>query len=508
MSYDIIITTDRTMMTNHHGKEFMGFMTTSPPIGVPEPLWLWIAAPKPKLDEEGKPLEAPYGLRKIEAALLDKGFNAAIIDPSRLMDHVDKASIIMIGHHDFFAYGPPSNEWWGITGKEPVNRRSFIRLMESPAMIKARKLGKKFVVGGPAAWQWFYEMGLWRKWRITTIIDGEGEKIVPWVAERILDKKEVPAYIYVGVPDTPTIEEIPVIRGASVNGLVEIMRGCPRGCKFCSVTLRPLRHMPLSRIRDEILVNVKHGVKRLVLHSEDVLLYQGDGVRPRPDPLIKLHKMAVELVDSMAWSHTSLAAVKYAEEKHKLISKIMEIVGTKQEILGVEVGIETGSVELARKIMPAKSKPYPVEKWPEIVEDAFRIMHEKKIVPAATLIIGLPSETVDDVYRTIELVDRLKDYRSLIVPMMFVPMGMLKNKQFFRKELLDDAHMELYKLCLSHSLRWANNMLREFYLKEPVHAPLRIILQSIITYIQHVTKEFLASSRTHVESPRTAYSAG
>jgi len=30
---DIILTTDRTMMSNHHGKEFLGFMATGPPIG-------------------------------------------------------------------------------------------------------------------------------------------------------------------------------------------------------------------------------------------------------------------------------------------------------------------------------------------------------------------------------------------------------------------------------------------------------------------------------------------
>jgi hypothetical protein len=54
------------------------------------------------------------------------------------------------------------------------------------------------------------------------------------------------------------------------------------------------------------------------------------------------------------------------EDEHQLISKIMEIVGSGgQEFLGVEVGIETGSVGLAKKIMPAKSAPYPPEKWPE-----------------------------------------------------------------------------------------------------------------------------------------------
>ncbi|MEM3254669.1 MAG: hypothetical protein QW765_06340, partial [Fervidicoccaceae archaeon] len=66
MKADVIITTDRTMMSNHHRKEFLGFVSTGPPIALPEKLWLWISSPKPKIMKDGEPLEAPYGLRKVE----------------------------------------------------------------------------------------------------------------------------------------------------------------------------------------------------------------------------------------------------------------------------------------------------------------------------------------------------------------------------------------------------------------------------------------------------------
>ena len=62
---EIILTTDRTMMSNHHGKEFIGFMTTGPAIGMPEKLWMWIACPKMKVDSMGRPWQAPYALRKL-----------------------------------------------------------------------------------------------------------------------------------------------------------------------------------------------------------------------------------------------------------------------------------------------------------------------------------------------------------------------------------------------------------------------------------------------------------
>jgi len=486
MGFEIVVTSDRTMMSNHHGKEFLGFMATGPAIGLPEKLWLWLAAPKPRVDKLGRPIEAPYGLRKIEAKLLELGFKAAIVDPDHIGKHLSSMKVLMVGHHDFFAYGPPSSEWWMLTGREPVNRVSFRRFMESPAVREAKRKGVRIIAGGPAAWQWLWELDAWRQWGVDTVVEGEAECVIGELAEKALNGETLPDYVYVGPGDTPSIEEIPVIRGASVNGLVELMRGCPRGCRFCSVTLRPLRHMPLNRVREEIMVNVRAGVKNTLLHSEDVLLYQADGVKPRPEPIIKLHEMAAELTPvSIAWSHVSLASVKYAEEQYRLITRIMnDILHDKQEFLGVEVGIETGSVRLARAVMPAKAAPYPAEQWPEIVEDAFKIMHENRVVPAATIILGLPGETAEDLAATAELIDRLKPYRSLIVPMFFVPMGMLKNRDWFRRHALTPEHVEVALRTLEHSLHWAKDMLNRFYLKEPRLRPVRLGLKLFIDYVK------------------------
>ena len=42
-----------------------------------------------------------------------------------------------------------------------------------------------------------------------------------------------------------------------------------------------------------------------------------------------------------------------------------------------------------------------MDNWPDIVEDTFKIMHENFIIPAATVILGVPGETSDDVVKTI-----------------------------------------------------------------------------------------------------------
>jgi radical SAM superfamily enzyme YgiQ (UPF0313 family) len=493
VGFEVVITTDRTMMSNHHGKEFLGFVATGPPISMPEKLWLYICAPKVKVDDQGRPVEAPYGLRKIEAALQNAGFNAAVVDPDHVEKHIDSVKAILIGHHDFFAYGPPSSEWWSITGIEPVNRRSFIRFMNSPAIREAKRRGARIIVGGPAAWQWLYELELAEKWGVDTIVDGEGEKVVVELVDKALRGEDLPRYVYVGVDNVPRVEEIPTIKGASVNGLVEIMRGCPRGCRFCSVTLRPLRFIPLEKILAEVEINIRAGTRGIILHSEDVLLYQADGVRPRPDPVLRLHEEVIKRIGekkSFAWAHVSLAALKYAEENYRLVTKLTReiVLNEHRRILGVEVGIETGSPRLAREIMIGKSKPYPVETWPQVVEDAFRIMHENMIVPAATVILGIPGETSDDVVKTVELIERLRPYRSIIVPMFFVPMGALKTNKWFLRDHLKPEHVEALKVMFDHTIYWAEDIIK-LYMVSPIHLPAKFLLKYFMAYVKWKVKK-------------------
>ncbi len=60
---------------------------------------------------------------------------------------------------------------------------------------------------------------------------GEGELSVPAMFKAILAGEKLPRIIKGGVP---SIDEIPNIRAATIHGLVEISRGCGRGCAFCT----------------------------------------------------------------------------------------------------------------------------------------------------------------------------------------------------------------------------------------------------------------------------------
>ncbi|WP_460125415.1 B12-binding domain-containing radical SAM protein [Stetteria hydrogenophila] len=496
LDVDFVISTDRCLMSDHHGRAFIGFMATGPAVFIPERVWRWIACPKPRVDKYGRPRVAPYGLRKIEAALQDAGFKAYVIDPDYVPFYAGRARALLIGHHDYFAFGPPSNEWWMTTGREPVNRKSFIEFISNPAIWEAKSSrGLKVIVGGPAVWQWEVWPEARKRWPVDTLVDGEAEKVVVKLAEMVINGDPLPGKVVVKPGEEPTIEEIPDIKAPSSTGLVEIMRGCPRGCRFCSVTLRPLRFMPLDKIEREIRVNLEGGVRNVLLHSEDVLLYGADVVRPRAEPLLKLHGMVARYLEKyragFAWSHASLAAVKYAEEHGRIVSRISEMIldNDVRKFFGVEVGIETGSVRLARKIMPAKAAPYRIEEWPQIVEEAFAILADNNIVPAATFILGLPGETEEDVYDTIELIERLKPYPSLIVPMFFVPMGVLKGEKPFTRDLVKDYHIEAMVASALHTIKWAERIIERGYLGGIHGAPIRLILRRLLAYSERKIRQ-------------------
>ncbi len=456
MSGKIVLTADSTLMSDYRQNEFLGFGTCAPPNFIPNWLYKWLFFP-PMKAREGLPVAAPYGLRKIEAQLLDDGFDVTTVDPNHLREYIDEAKVLGIHVMDPFGLGPASTTLASILKKEPFLAQYFRALMCSSDVRKAKRRGLKIIVGGPGSWQFQYRPRFTRECGIDCVVTGEAENVIGKIVQAALDGKDLPESYEVRTEETPTLDEIPEIVNPSVNGLIEIGRGCCRGCQFCSVTLRPLRWFPYEKIMRELNVNLDRGnTNGACLHAEDVMLYGSKNTMPNDEKLLGLHRMIMKKCGGIAWSHCSLAAVV---SRPKLLLEVAELVQMKQPWWGVEIGIETGSPELAKKIMPAKAHPFKPDEWPHVVREGMGLMHDSKLVPASTLIVGSPEETEDDLIKTIELMDDLRGFRSLIVPLFFVPMGRLKDEDWFKDTQMTELHQQLLAKCLEHDFRWIDDLI-------------------------------------------------
>jgi radical SAM superfamily enzyme YgiQ (UPF0313 family) len=452
----VILTADSTLMSDYHQNEFLGFGTCAPPNFVPDFLYARLFFP-PIKTEGGRPAAAPYGLRKIEAQLLKEGFDVSTVAPNHLRSCIAHAKVLGVHVMDPFGLGPASSTLAAILKKEPFLAQHFRKLFERPEIRKAKQRGLKIVVGGPGVWQLRYRPNFVEKYGIDCVLEGEAEKVVGRIFRAAINGEALPEHYEASVEEAPSLDDIPDIVGGSINGLVEIGRGCCRGCKFCSVTLRPLRWFPIEKILGEVEVNLKAGMKGAILHEDDVMLYGSKNTLPNDEKLIELIETVTKKADGIAWSHCSLAAVA---AKPKLFAQVGEMIRQKQPWWGVEIGLETGSAELAAKIMPAKAHPFRPEQWPEVVRTGMGLMHDNMLVPACTLIVGVPEETEDDLVKTIEMMDDIKHCRSLIVPLFFVPMGRLKDEDWFKETQMTKLHEELLTKCVQHDFYWVDDLIR------------------------------------------------
>ncbi|HEX08305.1 MAG TPA: B12-binding domain-containing radical SAM protein [Thermoplasmatales archaeon] len=314
----------------------------------------------------------------------------------------------------------------------------------------------KVIVGGSGAWQLTDERII-AKLGIDCVVVGEGEITAVKMIEKALNDEDLPPFVE---GEVVPLDQIPIIKKPTLSGLIEIARGCGRGCRFCNPTMLNYRCQPLDRILEEVRINVNAG-KGVIFHAEDVLRYASKDFVPNEKAVMKLFKEVKKLTPNIGISHFAHAS---AMAKPNLIEKLSELMNAGSQnypFMSGQVGIETGSKRLVEKYMKGKVKPFKPEKWPEIVRESHKLLADNRWVPCNTLIIGLPGEKPEDVRDTIELVYDIREYRSLIVPLYFVPIGTLRDKKFFRTKDTIPEHWQLLAACMEHNFKWIDELAYE-----------------------------------------------
>ncbi|MFH1328482.1 MAG: radical SAM protein [Candidatus Bathyarchaeota archaeon] len=471
--YKIVLTAPATEMSDHYKKIFVGFgaCISDPPF----PRWfVKLLFYPPVSHHKGRVDYAPYAIRKIEANLLENGFSEddlIMVHPNHLNKVVGpETKIVGITVMDPLGLGPTSLTFSSFLHGDSATYIEFKNLMKTECF---KKYNPKIVVGGMGAWQLYAVKDAQEKYGLSTVVIGEGEKIVPELFEKSVNGEDSPKVIFA---EEPVTEQVPVIRNPSVGGLVEISRGCGRNCQFCVPTLRRKWDSPIEKIVKEIKVNLEGKCPSICLHAEDALIYgsgPSDRFRPNRDKVVELFTKVTQATNGLpiaiGVSHVSPAPIAADPTLVSSISEILQIGKVDHaRLFGYQIGIETGSVRLIKKFMAGKPLPYKPEEWPDVVELAFGISKDFKWVPAATLIMGLPGETVDDVNASLELMDRLKDCPSFIVPQFFMPITdtIMENQKTFDTKNMFPEHWQLLNKCTDHSVRWADHLRTLYFAPE------------------------------------------
>jgi radical SAM superfamily enzyme YgiQ (UPF0313 family) len=459
--YKIVLTANRTLMSHYNGLVFLGFGACISKGVIPDMLYFSVMCPSIEANKDGSAVNAPCGTRKIESALLNGNFKDEDIIVAR-PDHLDKVigpntKVLSITEIDPLGIAPATSMFRNMFGGDAYMSVKFEELLEHPHV---QKYKPKIIIGGPGAWQ-LEDAEVQNRYGLDCVIIGDGEKMVGEIVEKAVNDKELPGVVRGEVVGE---EEIPLIKNPTIDGIVEISRGCGRGCKFCAPTLQKFRCLPVEHILKEVELNLMAG-KQPLLHAEDILRYKAKGFNVNTEAVTDLFRQVSNYpgVDQVQISHFALSSAASAPDAVGEISNILEL-DKKGEWLSGQTGIETGSPRLIEDIMGGKCKPYKPEDWPQVVVDAFGILSDNSWVPVSTLIIGIPGETEQDIQLTIDLVRELKEFKSIIVPLFFVSQGGLRKKsESFSMDKMTPKQCELLMESWRHSLNWAETLLDEYF---------------------------------------------
>lgn len=456
----IVLTGSATDLSDFNLSPFRAFTGGFPTGIIPRRLLRKYWYPPVPNNEDGTAKYAPYGMRKIEALLIREfgAENVAVVHPENIEKVVGpETKVIGISSMEPAGTGFVSRTYTSFVsiGGEPIAAAEFRDLIERPIL---RKYNARIILGGSGAWQ-IHKAKLQMKYGIDCIVTGEGEKTALHVFRMAFNGRKLPRLVET---ESPTPEEIPCIVHPSIFGTVEITRGCGRGCKFCSPTLRKSYSFPLQHILEEVELNAKNGTKMIILASEDIFLYKAK------KKFLPNHEAIVTLIESIAAvprvkyiqpAHASLAPVVYDPEMIEDISPILferaiwSANGTKHS--SVEIGIETGSIRLVNKYMKGKMLPYKPKEWHDVVTKGIEILNENDIWPLATLIVGLPGENEKDTIATLELLEKLESSKLFYVPLLFTSEEdcMLREARHMSLKHLTPLQWELIAKCWEHNIK-------------------------------------------------------
>jgi radical SAM superfamily enzyme YgiQ (UPF0313 family) len=417
---------------------------------------------------DGRAKYVPNGLRMVETLLLRDYPEQEVV--VCYLENLEKfigpeTEVVAIHAHNPLGISYATDVYSKLAGENlmPVNAAEFLKIVTHPSI---RKYSPKIVIGGPGAWQ-LERANRLDEFKVDYLIDGEIERVFSDLFRRIMAGDPTLERI-IKVPKSmqPTVEEIPVVRHRSTFGVVEITRGCGRGCQFCGPATKVGRSFPLDHILQGVEVNAREGASEVMLASEDMFLYeQKPNFETNIEALETLFRSvkAVPGIETIQTSHITIAPVV---KDPTVIERLTPLVvpyshlhhddstDPNKCVADPIIGLETGSPRLFDIFMKGKAYPYRAAQWRDVVLKGMETLNKHNWYPFCTFIIGLPGETERDTKESLDLLFDLRDAKGMFVPTWFVPLEhtRMEKKQSARLIEMTDLQWEFFFTCWKYNL--------------------------------------------------------
>ena len=359
-------------------------------------------------NEDGSARYMPAGLRVLEKSLLREYATDEVVAcfPDDLDEFIGpKTRVVAVSTHNPLGVTFAAGVYTSIYGssKEPLNsictRVMFDKIRSSPY-----RKNFQVVVGGSGGWQ-ITQTNTFEELGVDCVAEGRSESLEYALAlfQKAIAGETLPRKINLEHPKSRDAILFPDKR--TTFGVVEMTTGCGRRCQFCVPDLNPQIDMPKARILDAVRANVRQGNEVISLATEDMFIWgqvhtETPFFFPNREALVDLYTEIVDTpgVEHHLLSHCTMAPFVVDPE---LIRQLSEVLLPKspmhlpllsshpqKKALIPLIGLETGSVRMARQIMPSKGVPFSIDEWPSVVLESLRVANQNNWFPMMTLMVG------------------------------------------------------------------------------------------------------------------------
>ena len=473
----IVVTAPLTEAIDHAGY-FIQMALASLPISMERvinkkyPKWREV-----ERNEDGSARYMPAGVRLVEKSLLREYHRDEVVAcyPDDLPKFIGpRTRVVAVSTHNPLGVTFAAGVYTSVFGSSrlPINshyaRELFNKIKTSPY-----RDNFKVIVGGSGGWQ-ITQTDTYEELSVDCVVEGRSESSGTLeLFRKAIRGEELPRRVEVQHPVDQEGILFPDAR--TTFGVVEMTTGCGRRCKFCVPDLNPQIDLPKEKIMEAVLANVRHGNKQISLATEDMFIWGQVHTGtpfyfPNREALLDLYGQIVNTpgVEQHVLSHSTIAP---AVVDPLLIKKLSELLLPKSPLhfprlsshpekkaLTPLIGLETGSVRIAKQIMPGKGVPFNIDDWPSVVLEGLRVLNENNWFPAMTLIVGSPGETDHDVRETLDLVYEIerRGLFAFLIPSIFTPLHdtrMEMEKGVTETRQLSPLQWQLMMKCWKMNLR-------------------------------------------------------